>query len=359
MIHGGDLLSYEKHYDGDLIDFSSNINPLGMPKGLEDMIIEQLQKIEDYPDIKYRKLKKSLANYLLCEEEQVLVGNGAVDLIDSFTKLAKRVLTMTPAFSEYEERALVHGKEVVSIEYNEDFTINMNALESLLEKDDLLILGNPNNPTGLRIDQMTLVEIYRLIRDKEALLVLDEAFFEFAPQDYDGIEIFKEYAYKNLGIIRAATKFFALPGLRLGYGCTSLALKEKIEKIQMPWRVNYMADLAGQFIFSQKDYIEESKRYIAEERDYLLSQLVKIDGIRPYETHSNYILIQVLKWDEEYVFNFFLKKGIVIRKCSSFKVLGHSYVRVAIKDRKNNIKLIKTFEHMERGRFFEKRNHSN
>lgn len=347
MEHGGDLLSYEKHYEGELIDFSSNINPLGIPKGLANIIIDNLAKIESYPDIKYRKLKSSISRYLNCKDEHVIVGNGAVDLIDSFTKLSKRVVVMAPAFSEYEQRALVHGKKVVTVYYDEDFTINLKRLESVLEKNDLLILGNPNNPTGLRIKYKKLIEIYRLIIKKDAKLVLDEAFFEFTPDDYDSIDIFKIYGYKNIGIIRAATKFFALPGLRLGYGCTSVELKGKIEEIQMPWRVNCFADLAGQYIFDQEDYIKESKRYIKKERKYLLDKLIEIDGIKAHETHTNYILIKLKKWNEEYVFNFFLKKGILIRKCSSFKTLGDYHIRVAVKDRENNMKLIKTFKELK------------
>lgn len=184
------------------------------------------------------------------------------------------------------------------------------------------------------------------MKSKEGYLVLDEAFFEFAPRDYDSIEIFKKYKYENLGIIRAATKFFALPGLRLGYGCSSKALKEKIEKNQMPWSVNCFADIAGQYIFNQEDYIEKSKEYIEKERNYLLTELRKIKGIKPYPSHTNYILIKLLNWDEEYVFNFFLKRGLVVRKCSSFKVLGNSYIRVAVKDRGNNKKLIKSFKEL-------------
>lgn len=347
MEHGGDLLSYEKYYKGELVDFSSNINPLGVPEGLRKLLMDNLKDMEAYPDIKYRKLKKSIAKYLGCDEKLVLVGNGAMDLIDSFTKLSKRVLVMSPAFSEYTKRALVHGKEVKSIPYKDDFTIDLKTIEEIVKKHDLLILGNPNNPTGLRIDKETLIEIHKIVKSKEGYLILDEAFFEFAPKDYDSIEIFKTYNYENIGIIRAATKFFALPGLRLGYGCTSLELKEKLEKFQMPWRVNCFADIAGQYIFEQKEYIEKSKKYIDIERNYLLKELDKIDNIKAHNTAANYILIKLLKWDEEYLFQFFLKKGIVIRKCSSFKILGNSYIRVAIKDRTNNERLIDGFKKLK------------
>ncbi len=346
MKHGGDLLSYEKYYDGELVDFSSNINPLGLPEGLEDILMKNFKDITSYPDIKYRKLKLSISKYLGSEEKHIVVGNGAVEIIDIFTSLANRVILMIPSFSEYEERALVHKKPVISIPYKEDFTIDLSEIDKILKKDDLLILGNPNNPTGLRIEKETLIQIYKIVREKQGILLLDEAFFEFSPKDYDSVELFKEYKYKHLGIIRAATKFFALPGIRLGYGVTSEVLIEEISNAQMPWTVNAFADLAGQYIFHDKDYIKTSKEYIEDQRNYLLGQLSQIKEIKAYKTHSNYILIKLLKYDEEYIFDALLKQGIVIRKCASFKTFGNNHIRVAIKDRGNNELLIKALRNL-------------
>ena len=344
MDHGGDLLSYEDHYQGELIDFSSNINPLGTPEGLDRVLINSFRTLESYPDIKYRKLKTSISKYLNCSWNNVLVGNGAVEIINNFIIPAKRVVVMTPAFSEYEKRAVAHKKEVVKVRYKEDFSIDIEELNNTLKENDLLILGNPNNPTGLRIEKVILLDIYKLIRDKNAYLLLDEAFYEFCPWDYDSIEIFKDFNYENIGIIRAATKFFALPGIRLGYGCASNSKISEISKIELPWSVNALADVAGQYIFKDSSYIKRSKVYIEEERNFLLKELANIKGIRPYNSHTNYILINLLNWDEEYAFNFFLENGIVIRRCSSFKELGNNHIRVAIKDRENNLKLINSLK---------------
>ena len=347
MEHGGDLLSYEKYYDGELIDYSSNINPLGPPKGLEKVLIDSFKNLESYPDIKYRRLKKSIANYLNCEEDNTIVGNGAVEVIDNFIILANRVVVCTPSFSEYEKRARVHGKEVIRIPYNLDFTIDILNIGNKIQKNDLIILGNPNNPTGLRIDKIELIMLYNVIKKSGAYLLLDEAFFEFCPSDYDSIELFRQTNYENLGIIRAATKFFALPGIRLGYGCTSRLLAENISKIELPWSINSLAEAAGNFIFNDKKYIEESKRCIEKERKYMLQELSKLNYIKVFHTETNYILIKLLKWNEEYIFNFFLKRGIVIRKCSSFIGFNDSYIRVAIKSRENNIRLIEIFNELE------------
>ena len=342
MKHGGDLLTYENHYEGELVDFSSNINPLGTPKGLNKALIEGFDTLTAYPDIKYRKLKSAVKDYLNCKTENVLVGNGAVEIINNFIIEAKKIVVMTPAFSEYEERAKVHSKEIRKISYKDDFSIDMAALQTI-DEDELLILGNPNNPTALRISRSQLLEIYEIVKMKKAFLLLDEAFFEFCPEDYDSIELFKEDGYRNVAIIRAATKFFALPGIRLGYCCTSCEKVEEISRIELPWSVNSLADIAGQYIFNDDEYIKESKEYIDRERRYLLQGLSKIDGIKVYDSHTNYILIKLLEHNEDYAFKYFLQNGIVIRKCSSFVELGYNHIRVAIKDRENNDRLLNAF----------------
>ena len=348
MRHGGDLITYEKYYEGELIDFSSNINPLGFPEGLEEELIHGFNNMTNYPDIKYRHLKSSISKYLICNPGNVIVGNGAVDIINNFVLMFPRIIVTLPSFSEYEQRALIYEKEVVRLDYNGDFTLDLASIEKTIKAEDLLILGNPNNPTGLRIEKETLMELYEIIKEKEGYLLLDEAFYEFCPKDYDSIEIFRKDSFKNVGIIRAATKFFALPGIRLGYGCVSMDISKKYGEIELPWSVNSLADRAGRYIFQCKDYIKRSQAYIEGEREFLLRELDKIEGIKPYPTHTNYILIKLLKWNEEYVFYFFLKRGLLVRRCSSFNGLDNTYIRLAIKNRENNLKLIKTFKELER-----------
>lgn len=357
MKHGGDLISYKDYYQGELVDYSSNINPLGIPQGLKEKIIEDFYSIEAYPDIKYRGLKKSLSDYLGSKKENILVGNGAVEIIDIFINIAERVVLMTPSFGEYEDRALIHKKEVLSISYRDDFGLDMKSLKENLKEGDLLILGNPNNPDGLRIEKNILLDLYRLVRERQAKLLLDEAFFEFVPEDYDSLELFKEHNYESIGIIRAATKFFAIPGLRLGYGVTSLKLKEEVEAYQLPWSVNALANIAGQYIFEDKSYIKNSKDYIQRERNYMLKELNKISGISLYHTHTNYILIKLLKYNEEYIFERLLKEGFLIRKCASFKGLGDDHIRIAIKDRKNNEKIIEALKTHMRGEDLDEKNY--
>lgn len=348
MEHGGDLLSYKDFYEGELVDFSSNINPLGPPDGLKEVLLKGFDSLEVYPDIEYRKLRNTISQYLGCSRQNVLVGNGAVEIIDNFIIPAQRIVTMVPSFSEYRNRAIVHGKGVITLHYNKDFFIDLADLRSLIQDGDLIILGNPNNPTGLRIEQDKLMGIYGLVMERGAYLLLDEAFYEFCPRDYDSIELFRPYDYESVGIIRAATKFFALPGIRLGYCCASKKRILELGRVALPWSVNALADMAGRFIFKDKDYIERSRAYIQEERLFVLEKLSKIEGIRAYPTHANYILIRSYRWGEEYLFDFFLERGIVIRKCSSFLGLSDVYIRVAVKDRENNKRLVDIFEELGR-----------
>lgn len=347
MIHGGDLISYRSFYDGELVDFSSNINPLGYPQGLEEELIGGFGELESYPDILYRKLKSSLAAYLGCDSSQVVVGNGSVELIDGFIFLAKRVVLFTPSFAEYELRARAYRKETVYLAYKRDFQLDPKALERTLKKEDLLILGNPNNPTGLRLDRDTLQECYKLTREKGALLLLDEAFFEFCPEDYDSLELFKDGGYEGLIVLRAATKFFSLPGIRLGYGGTSERLARDVEEILLPWNINSLAERAGNFIFKDKTYIEKSRNYMEKERTFLMGELKRIGSLEVFPSQVNFILIRLKKFSQDRAFDFFLERGLVIRRCSNFRGLDKNYVRVAIKDRKNNLRLLEAFRSLD------------
>ncbi|UTC74615.1 histidinol-phosphate aminotransferase family protein [Treponema sp. OMZ 792] len=344
MEHGG-VLSYKKR-DEVLIDFSSNINPLMAPKGLKKALSASFDNLLVYPDIRYRSLKKITAKYLKCGCENIVLGNGAVEIIDNFCFLFKRVIVFTPSFSEYGLRALVHKKPLVEIPFLSDFSIDIAGLEKNLRAGDLLILGNPNNPTGLRIEKNRLLQIYNLVQKTGAFLLLDEAFYEFCPPDYDSINLFKKAGYKNICIIRAATKFFALPGIRLGYACTSPETVSALSKIEIVWHINAFAEAAAPAIFFDEDFIKKSKAYIQKERTFLLENIEKYGTsgaikLQAYKSHCNFILLKVLNAKDEDALKFFEKKEILVRTCTSFKSLGDNHIRIAVRSHKDNCKFIK------------------
>jgi threonine-phosphate decarboxylase len=339
MKHGGDILTYKHLFDGEIIDFSSNINPLGPPSILKDKLIDGLNNLVIYPDIKYRLLKEEIAKYLGCSIDEVILGNGAVDIINTFSLMFNRVIVFKPCFSEYIDRPKILGKEVIVLETNKEFNVEEDLISRNVSSGDLVILGNPNNPTGKRIKANVVLKIYEMIEEKGAFLLLDEAFFEFCPADYDSIKLFS--GRKNLCVIRAATKFFGLPGIRLGYAFTNCEISKTYNELSIPWNINTYAEIAGRCILSDTNYIIESREYIDSQRKFMFSKLKEIENIQIFDSDANFILIKLLEHDEDFVFNFLIKRGILIRKASSFEGLDKTYIRIAVKDHENNLKLLK------------------
>jgi threonine-phosphate decarboxylase len=227
---------------------------------------------------------------------------------------------------------------VIPIRLANDFRVSAKLLEEKLEAGDVIILGNPNNPTGKRIEKDEVIKIQAFAEEKGVFLLLDEVFFEFCPEDYDSIHLF--YRKENVGVIRAATKFFGLPGIRLGYAYVRRNVAKTYDKLALPWRINAIADLAGRVIFKDTEYIRKTKEYIKQQRQFMLSQLKKINGIKVYTTDTNFILLKLLHCHENDLFERLIRKGLLIRKASSFEGLDKTYVRIAIKDRESNTRLI-------------------
>lgn len=341
MKHGGDLLSYQHLYDGELLDFSSNINPFGYPKILDEALRNGFHALTAYPDIQYRRLRRAISDYLGCAPNEVMVGNGSIDMLDYFCRRGKRVLVCAPSFIEYSERAQVYQTPVVSVPLPENFLLSAELFAPMLAPDDVLMLGNPNNPTGRLIPQNELMRLQQIAEERGAILVLDEAFVEFCDAGYDSIRLFRDKS--NVCVIRAATKFFGLPGLRLGYGWGTPEIVRAFERQALPWRINALAEIAGQVIFKDTDYIEHTKAYMRQERQFVFSELSQIPGMRVFPTDTNFLLIQLLRTTEQHVFDWCIRRGLVIRKASTFEGLDETFIRVAIKDHASNLRLIAAF----------------
>lgn len=328
MIHGGDIYSIGKK----VIDFSSNINPLGSPANLKEHILNHFKEVEIYPDIKYRALKQKVASYLKVSENEVVVGNGAVEIINNAILMFPRIIIFIPCFIEYVLRSKLYNKKLLMFHLGSDFNVELKPLYEHIKKGDLVILGNPNNPTGKKIEEDKLLEIAKLTEKRESFLLLDETFHEFC-DGYDSIELLRNF--RNVIVLRAATKFFALPGIRLGYAYGKKEFAETYSKYELPWAVNTFAHLAANVIFDE-EYINRSKEYIREQRNYMTKKLEEIKGIEPIKTDCNFMLIKLLKYDEAYIHDRLLERNILIRKCSTFPGLDNTYIRVAIKTREEN-----------------------
>ena len=358
--HGGNIYKIfrEKNIDK-ILDYSSNINPYGLPENLKKEIFEKLFVLERYPDPDYIELREKIAKKNNLNIENIIVGNGATEIIFLFMKILspKKVLIVSPTFGEYERaiKASTLANDSLEINYfelkeTENFVLNVKNLETELENNyDLLILCNPNNPTGQFLKLKKLEEILKICEQKNTKLFVDEAFVEFV-EDWENESIINSKENKeNLFVIRAFTKFFAIPGLRLGYGiCFNNNLLKKMLEKKEPWSVNNIADLAGKTVLDDENYIQKTKEWIKDQKKYMYENLNKIEGLRAYKTEVNFILLKIEDnllekgLDVKNLRKKMLEKGILIRDASNFIYLNKHYFRLAIKDKLNNEKVIET-----------------
>lgn len=358
--HGGNIYKIfrEKNIDK-ILDYSSNINPYGLPENLKKEIFEKLFVLERYPDPDYIELREKIAEKNNLNIENIIVGNGATEIIFLFMKILspKKVLIVSPTFGEYERaiKASTLANDSLEINYfelkeTENFVLNVKNLETELENNyDLLILCNPNNPTGQFLKLKKLEEILKICEQKNTKLFIDEAFVEFV-EDWENESIINSKENKeNLFVIRAFTKFFAIPGLRLGYGiCFNNNLLKKMLEKKEPWSVNNIADLAGKTVLDDENYIQKTKEWIKDQKKYMYENLNKIEGLRAYKTEVNFILLKIEDnllekgLDVKNLRKKMLEKGILIRDASNFIYLDKHYFRLAIKDKLNNEKVIET-----------------
>ncbi len=348
-VHGGDLDAVERHYGikkEEISDFSGNINPLGFPENVYEKIKNNLKVIETYPDKNYLSLKKSISLYTGANSENVFVGNGSTELISCFIKSVspKKTVIMGPAYSEYEREVKLIGSsfEYFELKEKDDFRLNTEELLLSLTPDvDLFIACNPNNPTGTPIFPSEMEKILDHCVKNNIYVMTDETYNEFSDIDISSIPLTNKY--ENLFVIRGTSKFFASPGIRLGYGITKSPLfKELLTKTQDPWSVNSIASFAGENMFLEKEFQQETKNLISKEREKAYNELLTIKEIKPYYSYANFILFKILtdKITASEIFEILIKKKMLVRNASSFTFLDESFMRFCILSPKENEMLI-------------------
>lgn len=343
-VHGADINSAAELYglEADkIIDFSSNINPF-IVDSMDKIVAVGVGSLQKYPDIKYRRLRKNISDYLGVDDSQVIPGNGATEIIYLLMRnLSGRLAIINPTFSEYRKGAEIAGLSVVDfvMDWKKDFKLDLDEIYRRKDEFDSIFICNPNNPDG------SVREIKKLLEfaEKEGkLLIVDETFIEFAYSEKDRSLVNMVEKSKNLFIIRAVTKFFGIPGIRLGYGISSnRELLQKMYDEKEPWTINSFADSASDFIFKEEEYIRKSKEYFSKERVCMINEINKIDGIKAFNSDANFILVRfenrnVLDVKE----NLLKRAGLLIRDASNFIGLDSSFARVAIKNHEQNTVLV-------------------
>src|SRR3989304_1195739 len=343
-IHHGGPFSIT-HPSSDILDFSSNISPMGTSSLVRKTIKNQLDTIQIYPDSESTQLRKNLQHYTKIPHSQIVVGNGATEIIYNFCQafLSNKtsVLIPIPTFGEYESAAKLSGAKV-SFFKTMNLEKDIDDFISKLPNNGCIFICNPNNPTGNLISKRTLQKIIISANKKKTLVFIDECFIELVPDhDESTIKLIKKY--NNLFVLRSLTKSFALAGLRIGYGIGNKKLVTILNNIKIPWNVSGIAQKAASAALCYHNYLDETSKIIHKETKILRKAISKIDGFSCLHTDANFILIKT-KTKSNILQKKLLKKKILIRDCNSFRGLNNNYIRIAVKTHKDNIKLIKELE---------------
>lgn len=328
-MHGGDIYRNEVKRD-----FSVNINPLGVPEPVKRALQAAIEKCTEYPDIQAEELKRAVAHMLQVPQEYLLFGNGASELFMAIVHAMKpqKVLIPVPSFYGYEYAAIAAESNIsyYLMDSEKEFQLDEKFNAALTEDIDLLFLANPNNPTGVLTEQETLKALLDVCKNKKIKVVLDECFIDFAGKEYSFISNLDEY--DNLIIVRAFTKIFAIPGVRLGYMvCSNKEWNRKIKRQLPEWNLSSFAQEAGCACAKQTFFIEETVSYVKQERIYLEENLKRL-GFLVFPGAANFIL-----FSSGYpLYEKLLEKGILIRNCENFRGLSNGYFRIAVKKREDN-----------------------
>ena len=345
LIHGGDIVGFEETYGCTPLDFSVNTNPFGMPADAKAAAARALNDSQQYPDPLYRRLRKAISEHEHIAPEWVLCGNGAADLIWRIPAVLrpKRALLTAPSFCEYASALCAQGCQINYVYFREetDFSADETILASITTDIDIVFLCNPNNPTGVLINHGLLLKILDRCRQCGCFLVVDECFIGFL--DDSGRHTLKPYvsSCNRLLILKAMTKTYAMAGLRLGYCfCSNSALLEQLRVSAQSWPVSSVAEEAGIAALQDAEYLKNTRRYLAQERERMICRL-QSQGLRVYPGQANFLMFRT---DLADLGEKLAAQGILIRDCRNYVGLGKGYFRIAIRKKEDNDRLLAAME---------------
>ena len=348
-IHGGDLAAactrYGFDYD-ELLDCSANINPLGPPPAVLRALERNLGLIRHYPDPNCLELRAALAAYLNVSLDSLILGNGSSELIYHLVRVTgcRRALTLAPTFSEYGLAVLAAEGEVreVPLVPENGFALPVERVLEELNECDLVFLCNPNNPTGRLEKRGDLAKIITTARATGTIVVIDEAFMDFIPDREDYTLVRQAGQPGGPVVLYSLTKFFGIPGLRLGAVVAPPELAGRLENSRDPWSVNTMAQVAGLAALGEKAYMEETRAVVERERRFLEEELARFPGVAVFPGTANYLLLDIrgTGLDAGTLTEKMGQLGILVRDCSSFSGLGDGFIRVAVRLRFENRRLL-------------------
>ncbi|MFT9076801.1 threonine-phosphate decarboxylase CobD [Ethanoligenens sp.] len=342
--HGGDVYSAE---NTGAVDFSANINPLGLPKSVKQTLETAAADCVHYPDPLCRELRAAIGAYEGVAAENVFCAGGAAEILYriAWALRPRRALVASPTFSEYRLAVACTGGEVCTCPLHEemDFAPGEDFIACIDGSVDLVFLCNPNNPTGVVVGREFVQKTAEKCARTGATLVVDECFMDFVRGGEENCSAKPLLSdYENLLVLKAFTKIFSMPGVRLGYCLT--ANRQLIEKLALcgqPWSVSVFAQAAGAAAAKELAFVAESRRFVEKERAFLCTGLSGL-GLRVFEGTANFLLFRASGVSD--LRERLLRRGYLIRNCANFDGLDDNFYRIAVRTHAENSGLLRALE---------------
>jgi len=365
--HGGDIYAAARQLGRrvhSISDFSASINPLGLPNSAKKVIAETIALLGHYPDLPGFDVCEALAQYHRLSKNLFVLGNGSTELIYALPQALgiQHGLIVGPTFGEY-ERALKMGGRKCSFIYADSksqFAPPIVGVRRLLQRQtfqskqcahrkggthpiDAIFLCNPNSPTGQILPKQDVLDLLQIVEKSKVRLIVDEAFIDFCENQ----SVLRNVrSHQQLLVLRSFTKFFAMPGLRIGYVCASPPDIDKIRAYLPPWSVNVLAQMAARAVLGDQRYRARSLDFMKEERTRVIKELQKIPSLQVFPSQANFVLVGLPpSHSSDQVEVYFRDRGMLIRNCNSFSGMNSQMIRLAIRRRGENNKLLSVLKH--------------
>ena len=351
--HGGNVWQASADmgcYIEDLIDFSSNVNPLGPPQWVYRLIDSMKPAIKYYPDPFCVRLKSRLANWYNIEPTEILPGNGTSQfmyLLPQAIRPARAVIPV-PSYVDYECGAKAAGIPVLRVIMSKDdqFRLPIGEIQLVLKRGDIVYLGRPNNPTGVVYDGEVIRDLAR--KNEDVYFIVDQAFYDFV----EDIDPLVDKRPPNVALMFSLTKILAIPGIRIGWLIAEPGIIERGARVQPPWSVNVFAQAIGEEAVEHREVIEETRKMVAEARANLARQISELGVFRVYPSAANYLLVEInsLEIDAIQLKEKLLQHHrILIRTCENFSSLDKRFFRICVRSSKDNARLIEALGQVVKG----------
>ncbi len=358
--HGGDVHAASRELNRDvtqLLDFSASINPLGPSPHVWRAIAGARHLLHHYPDPECWNLRRMLAGQWRCEAEQIVVGNGSMDLIYAVPQALKidHLMLVQPTFSEYAASMVRTGGRVTQVyaDRAEQYALPIDRLRSVLQQQqtgpraiDGIVLCNPNSPTGQACGAEAVMELARMAQRRGVWLIVDETFADYCPERSI---LPLASSWSRVVVLRSLTKFYGLPGLRVGYAVAAASVVQRLRRQLPPWSVNAMGQVAALAALGDAGHVKKSLLFMKKERDRMTRLLGALSGCTVFPAHANFIFMELPRgWLAGTVTERLRREGLLIRDCSAVPGANVRAIRVAVRLRRDNDRLVKSLSRLLR-----------